>query len=627
MIKSIADIDKIRRSKHADISIRLDKDARPTETGGRMHIMVCGGTGCTSSNSMKIIAGLEELIRINMLQDDVKVVKTGCFGLCAEGPIVMIYPDHIMYTLVQPEDVNEIFDSHVKNGKPVKRLLAGDKETEKIENALENVDFFSRQMRIALRNCGTINPEEIDEYIARGGYLALEKVLTEMEPEDVIDTIKDSQLRGRGGGFPTGVKWSFAAAQQVAQKYVCCNADEGDPGAFMDRSVLEGDPHSVIEAMAIAGYAIGANQGYVYVRAEYPIAVERLSIAIKQAEEYGLLGKDIFGKGFDFDLEIRLGAGAFVCGEETALMTSVEGHRGEPRPRPPFPAVKGLFGKPTILNNVETYANIPVIILKGAEWFSHIGTEKSKGTKVFAVGGKINNTGLVEIPMGTTLREIIYDIGGGIPNGKKFKAAQTGGPSGGCIPASELDTPIDYDSLIALGSMMGSGGLIVMDEDTCMVDLAKFFLEFTVDESCGKCPPCRIGTKRMLEIVTRITEGKGQPEDLEKLEILARNIKASALCGLGQTAPNPVLSTMKYFRDEYMAHVVEKKCPAGVCKSMLKFIIADDTCKHCGICKKNCPTGAISGDKNTPFVIDQDKCVKCGVCMEKCPFKSILKNA
>ena len=628
MIKSIADIDKIRRSKHADISIRLDKDARPTETGGRMHIMVCGGTGCTSSNSMKIIAGLEELIRINRMQDDVKVVKTGCFGLCAEGPIVMIYPDHIMYTLVQPEDVNEIFDSHVKNGKPVKRLLAGDKETEKIENALENVDFFSRQMRIALRNCGTINPEEIDEYIARGGYLALEKVLTEMEPEDVIDTIKDSQLRGRGGGgFPTGVKWSFAAAQQVAQKYVCCNADEGDPGAFMDRSVLEGDPHSVIEAMAIAGYAIGANQGYVYVRAEYPIAVERLSIAIKQAEEYGLLGKDIFGKGFDFDLEIRLGAGAFVCGEETALMTSVEGHRGEPRPRPPFPAVKGLFGKPTILNNVETYANIPVIILKGAEWFSHIGTEKSKGTKVFAVGGKINNTGLVEIPMGTTLREIIYDIGGGIPNGKKFKAAQTGGPSGGCIPASELDTPIDYDSLIALGSMMGSGGLIVMDEDTCMVDLAKFFLEFTVDESCGKCPPCRIGTKRMLEIVTRITEGKGQPEDLEKLEILARNIKASALCGLGQTAPNPVLSTMKYFRDEYMAHVVEKKCPAGVCKSMLKFIIVDDTCKHCGICKKNCPTGAISGDKNTPFVIDQDKCVKCGVCMEKCPFKSILKNA
>ena len=449
-----------------------------------------------------------------------------------------------------------------------------------------------------------------------------------MEPEDVVDTIKDSQLRGRGGGgFPTGVKWAFAASQQVAQKYVCCNADEGDPGAFMDRSVLEGDPHSVIEAMTIAGYAIGANQGYVYVRAEYPIAVERLTIAINQAREYGLLGKDIFGTGFDFNLDVRLGAGAFVCGEETALMTSVEGHRGEPKPRPPFPAVKGLFGQPTILNNVETYANIPMILLKGAEWFANIGTEKSKGTKVFAVGGKINNTGLVEIPMGTTLREIIYDIGGGIPNGKEFKAAQTGGPSGGCIPASELDTPIDYDSLIALGSMMGSGGLIVMDEDTCMVDLAKFFLEFTVDESCGKCPPCRIGTKRMLEIVTRITEGKGQVEDLEKLEILARNIKASALCGLGQTAPNPVLSTMRYFRDEYMAHVVDKKCPAGVCKSMVRYIIFESTCKRCSICKKNCPAGAISGDKNTPFVIDQDKCVKCGICMEKCPFKSILKNA
>ena len=541
---------------------------------------------------------------------------------------MMFYPEHIMYTLVQPEDVNEIFESHIMNGTPVRRLLAGDKEAEKIENALENVDFFSKQKRVALRNCGAINPENIDEYIARDGYLALEKVLTKMEPEDVVDTIKDSQLRGRGGGgFPTGVKWAFAASQQVAQKYVCCNADEGDPGAFMDRSVLEGDPHSVIEAMTIAGYAIGANQGYVYVRAEYPIAVERLTIAINQAREYGLLGKDIFGTGFDFNLDVRLGAGAFVCGEETALMTSVEGHRGEPKPRPPFPAVKGLFGQPTILNNVETYANIPMIILKGAEWFANIGTEKSKGTKVFAVGGKINNTGLVEIPMGTTLREIIYDIGGGIPNGKKFKAAQTGGPSGGCIPASELDTPIDYDSLIALGSMMGSGGLIVMDEDTCMVDLAKFFLEFTVDESCGKCPPCRIGTKRMLEIVTRITEGKGQVGDLEKLEILARNIKASALCGLGQTAPNPVLSTMRYFRDEYMAHVVDKKCPAGVCKSMVRYIIFESTCKRCSICKKNCPAGAISGDKNTPFVIDQDKCVKCGICMEKCPFKSILKNA
>ncbi len=628
MIKSIADINKIRERKQADLMIRVNPDASPTKEGGKMHIMVCGGTGCTSSNSMKIIEGLESLIKINQLEDDIKVVKTGCFGLCAEGPIMMFYPEHIMYTLVQPEDVNEIFESHIMNGTPVRRLLAGDKEAEKIENALENVDFFSKQKRVALRNCGAINPEKIDEYIARDGYLALEKVLTKMEPEDVVDTIKDSQLRGRGGGgFPTGVKWAFAASQQVAQKYVCCNADEGDPGAFMDRSVLEGDPHSVIEAMTIAGYAIGANQGYVYVRAEYPIAVERLTIAINQAREYGLLGKDIFGTGFDFNLDVRLGAGAFVCGEETALMTSVEGHRGEPKPRPPFPAVKGLFGQPTILNNVETYANIPMIILKGAEWFANIGTEKSKGTKVFAVGGKINNTGLVEIPMGTTLREIIYDIGGGIPNGKEFKAAQTGGPSGGCIPASELDTPIDYDSLIALGSMMGSGGLIVMDEDTCMVDLAKFFLEFTVDESCGKCPPCRIGTKRMLEIVTRITEGKGQVEDLEKLEILARNIKASALCGLGQTAPNPVLSTMRYFRDEYMAHVVDKKCPAGVCKSMVRYIIFESTCKRCSICKKNCPAGAISGDKNTPFVIDQDKCVKCGICMEKCPFKSILKNA
>ena len=541
---------------------------------------------------------------------------------------MMIYPDRVMYTLVQLDDVPEIFESHVIHGNVVKRLLAGGEAETAVANALDGVDFFSRQMRIALRNCGAINPECIDEYIAKDGYMALEHVLMKMDPEEVIEEISKSKLRGRGGGgFPTGEKWSFAAKQEVAQKYVCCNADEGDPGAFMDRSVLEGDPHSIIEAMTIAGYAIGANQGYVYVRAEYPIAVARLSMAIKQAEEYGLLGKDIFGKGFDFELEIRLGAGAFVCGEETALMTSIEGKRGEPKPRPPFPAVKGLFGKPTILNNVETYANIPLIILKGADWFSSIGTEKSKGTKVFAIGGKIRNTGLVEIPMGTTLREIIYDIGGGIPNGKKFKAAQTGGPSGGCIPATHLDTPIDYDSLIALGSMMGSGGLIVMDEDTCMVDLARFFLEFTVDESCGKCPPCRIGTKRMLDIVTRITEGKGNIEDIEKLEILARNIKVSALCGLGQTAPNPVLSTLSYFKDEYMAHVVDKKCPAGVCKSMMKYIIDNDACKRCGICKKNCPTGCITGDKTTPFAINQEKCVKCGICMEKCPFKSILKNA
>ena len=628
MIKRREDINRIRESKKADLEIRIDKEAAPTQTGGRMHILVCGGTGCTSSSSMKIIEKMETLIAENSMADEIKVVKTGCFGLCAQGPIMMIYPDHLMYTQVQPEDVEEIFENHVKCGQVVTRLLAGNHEEGEVSNALESVDFFSRQMRVALRNCGAINPEDIDEYIARDGYLALEKVTGSMTPEEVIELIRASGLRGRGGaGFPTGVKWSFAAAQQVAQKYVCCNADEGDPGAFMDRSVLEGDPHSVIEAMAIAAYAIGANQGYVYVRAEYPIAVERLTIAINQAREYGLLGKDIFGTGFDFNLDIRLGAGAFVCGEETALMTSVEGRRGEPRPRPPFPAVKGLFGQPTILNNVETYANVPVIILKGAEWFSGIGTEKSKGTKVFAVGGKIENTGLVEIPMGTTLREIVFDIGGGVPNGKKFKAAQTGGPSGGCIPASQLDTPIDYESLIALGSMMGSGGLIVMDEDTCMVDLAKFFLEFTVDESCGKCPPCRIGTKRMLEILTRITEGKGVPDDIEKLETLARDIKAAALCGLGQTAPNPVLSTLRYFRDEYMAHVIDKKCPAGVCKSMLKFKIDTDACKRCGICKKNCPTDAISGDRETPFAIDQDKCVKCGVCIEKCPFKSILKNA
>lgn len=628
MIKSIEEINQIRLKAQADIRIRIDEFAEPTKDGGRMHILVCGGTGCTSSNSMRVIELLQKTIQDNQLEEEIKIIKTGCFGLCAEGPILMIYPDSVMYTLVQPEDIPEIFEQHIVKGNIVTRLLAQGETEASVKNALAGVDFFSRQVRLALRNCGAINPESIDEYIARDGYLAIEKVLVEMDPQDVIDEISKSELRGRGGGgFPTGLKWSFAAKQEIRQKYVCCNADEGDPGAFMDRSVLEGDPHALIEAMAIAGYAIGANQGYVYVRAEYPIAVKRLSLAIEQAEAYGLLGENIFGKGFTFNLEIRLGAGAFVCGEETALLTSIEGKRGEPKPRPPFPAVKGLFGKPTILNNVETYANIPLIINKGADWFSSIGTEKSKGTKVFAVGGKIRNTGLVEIPMGTTLREIIYDIGGGIPNGKKFKAAQTGGPSGGCIPEAHLDTPIDYDSLVALGSMMGSGGLIIMDEDTCMVDIARFFLEFTVDESCGKCPPCRIGTKRMLEILTRITEGKGNVEDIEKLEILARNIKVSALCGLGQTAPNPVLSTLRYFKDEYMAHVVDKKCPAGVCKSMVKFIIDNDACKRCGICKRNCPTTCITGDKLTPFAIDQDKCVKCGACMERCPFKSILKNA
>ncbi|HHY24086.1 MAG TPA: NADH-quinone oxidoreductase subunit NuoF [Clostridiaceae bacterium] len=595
----------------------------------RSHVLVCGGTGCTSSNSGKIIEEFEVQLKNNKLENEVKVIKTGCFGLCAQGPIVVVYPEGSMYTMVKPEDVKEIVEEHLLKGRIVRRLLLSDiqEEEDTTARSLEKVDFFKRQMRVALRNCGVINPEDINEYIAHDGYRALAKVLTEMKPEEVIDTLKASGLRGRGGGgFPTGLKWEFAAKSQGDIKYVCCNADEGDPGAFMDRSILEGDPNSIIEAMTIAGYAIGASQGFIYVRAEYPIAVKRLNIAIEQAKGYGLLGDNIFGTDFCFDIELRLGAGAFVCGEETALMTSIEGKRGEPRPRPPFPAVKGLWQKPTLLNNVETYANIPLIILRGPEWFSSIGTEKSKGTKVFAVGGKINNTGLVEIPMGTTLREVIYDIGGGIPGGKKFKAAQTGGPSGGCIPASHIDTPIEYDTLIQLGSMMGSGGLIVMDEDNCMVDIAKFFLQFTVDESCGKCPPCRIGTKRMLEILERITEGKGEEGDIEKLEILAKNIKASALCGLGQTAPNPVLSTLKYFRDEYEAHVKDKKCPAGVCKSMLHYVINPDLCKSCGICARNCPVKCISGERGVPYTIDSDKCIKCGACMAKCPFKAIFKN-
>ena len=592
----------------------------------RAHVLVCAGTGCTSSNSVKIMEEMETLLSTNKLDKEVQIVKTGCFGLCAEGPIVVVYPEGAMYTRVEVSDVKEIVEEHLLKGRIVKRLLAGDKVADDISKSLEGVEFFTRQTRIALRNCGLINPENIDEYIAFDGYKALEKVLTEMKPEEVIDVMKQSGLRGRGGaGFPTGLKWSFAAQQVNDIKYVCCNADEGDPGAFMDRSVLEGDPHSLIEAMAIAGFAIGSTQGFVYVRAEYPIAVKRLQIAIEQAKEYGLLGDNILGTGFKFDLEIRLGAGAFVCGEETALMTSIEGHRGEPRPRPPFPAVKGLWEKPSILNNVETYANIPVIMLKGADWFSSIGTEKSKGTKVFAIGGKINNTGLVEVPMGTTLREVVYDIGGGIPKGKQFKAAQMGGPSGGCVPVQHLDIPIDYDSLLSIGAMMGSGGLIVMDEDTCMVDIAKFFLEFTVDESCGKCPPCRIGTKRMLEILTRITEGNGKDGDIEKLEELAKNIKTSALCGLGQTAPNPVLSTIRYFRDEYEAHIHDKKCTAGVCKSMLQYTIDAAKCKSCGLCTKVCPMNCISGEKKVPYVIDQAKCAKCGACVEKCPFKAISK--
>jgi NADP-reducing hydrogenase subunit HndC len=593
----------------------------------RAHVLVCGGTGCTSSNSEKIKKEFEVLLNKNKLEKEVKIVTTGCFGLCAEGPIVVVYPEGAMYTMVRVEDVKEIVEEHLLKGRIVKRLLAGDRSSEDTTKSLENVDFFKRQLRIALRNCGVINPENIDEYIAYDGYKALAKALTEMTPEQVIELVKKSGLRGRGGaGFPTGLKWEFTARSKGDQKYVCCNADEGDPGAFMDRSILEGDPHSVLEAMAIAAYAVGSNQGFIYVRAEYPIAVKRLNIAIEQAKAYGLLGKNIFGTDFSFDLELRLGAGAFVCGEETALMTSIEGKRGEPRPKPPFPAVKGLWQKPTLLNNVETYANIPVIFNKGPEWFAGIGSEKSKGTKVFAVGGKINNTGLVEIPIGTTLREVIYDIGGGIPNGKKFKAAQTGGPSGGCIPASHIDVKIDYDTLVELGSMMGSGGLIVMDEDTCMVDIARYFLDFTVDESCGKCPPCRIGTKRMLEILERITGGKGEPGDIEKLETLAKSIKASALCGLGQSAPQPVLSTLRYFRDEYEAHVRDKKCPAGVCKSMMSYVIHAEACKSCGICARNCPVNCISGEKKVPYVIDQEKCIKCGTCMEKCPFKAIFKN-
>ncbi|WP_444658636.1 NADH-quinone oxidoreductase subunit NuoF [Caproiciproducens sp. R2] len=594
----------------------------------RSNVLVCGGTGCTSSNSELIISKLKEEIAVRGLDKEVNVIRTGCFGLCALGPIMIVYPEGSFYSRVTPEDVPEIVEEHLLKGRIVKRLLY--QETIVDDNTIKSLNhtpFYEKQNRVALRNCGVINPECIDEYIAVDGYTALGKVLTEMTPEEVVDVVKASGLRGRGGaGFPTGLKWSFAAKNQADQKYVCCNADEGDPGAFMDRSVLEGDPHTVLEAMAIAGYAIGSSQGYIYVRAEYPIAVKRLQIAIDQAREYGLLGKNIFNTGFDFDIGLRLGAGAFVCGEETALMTSIEGKRGEPRPRPPFPAVKGLFQKPTILNNVETYANITQIILKGADWFASMGTEKSKGTKVFALGGKIKHTGLVEVPMGTTLREIVEEIGGGVPDGHTFKAAQTGGPSGGCIPASYLDIPIDYDNLLSIGAMMGSGGLIVMDDTTCMVDIAKFFLEFTVDESCGKCTPCRIGTRRLLEVLEKITSGNGAMEDLDRLEELCYYLKENSLCALGQTAPNPVLSTLRYFRDEYVAHVTEHRCPAGVCKALTNYFILEDKCRGCTLCARNCPVGAITGSVKVPHVIDTKKCIKCGACMEKCKFSAIIKK-
>ncbi len=592
----------------------------------RSHVLICGGTGCASADSFKMMDKFHDELKKHDLAEEVKLVKTGCFGLCEAGPIVIVYPERSFYSQVKMEDVERITEEHLLKGRVIKDLLFKETPDEDTIKAIEEVGFYKKQKRIALQNCGVINPEVIEEYIAVDGYQALAKVLTEMQPEEVIDTLKQSGLRGRGGGgFPAGLKWEFTAKAEGDQKYVACNADEGDPGAFMDRSILEGDPHVIIEAMAIAGYAVGATKGYVYIRAEYPIAVDRLRIAIKQAKMHNLLGTDIFGSGFDFDLEIRLGAGAFVCGEETALINSIEGKRGMPRPRPPFPAHKGIWNKPTLLNNVESYANVPQIILNGPEWFAGIGTEKSKGTKVFALGGKINNTGLVEVPMGTSLREVIYDVGGGIPKGKAFKAVQTGGPSGGCIPMEHIDTPIDYDNLIKLGSMMGSGGMIVMDEDNCMVDIARFFLDFTVEESCGKCPPCRIGTKRMLEILNNITEGRGTLEDLDRLEALAGNIKESSLCGLGQTAPNPVISTLHYFRHEYEAHVTEKRCPAGACQALANYSITE-ACKGCTLCVKVCPVDAIQGERKALHTIDTDACIKCGACVDKCPFKAIVKK-
>ena len=618
MGKSIAEIEEIRKSKRAELDLRVNTAADTREK----HILVCHGTGCTSSKSPKILEKFNSIIKEKNIEN-VRVIKTGCFGLCSKGPIVIIRPEDTFYSNVTPDDVEEIIDTHILNGNIVERLLCKDIDGKAVQR-LDELPFYKKQIRIALKNCGVINPEDIDEYIAFDGFKALEKVLTSMSQDEVIDEVSKSGLRGRGGaGFPTGKKWSFVKMAEGDQKYVVCNADEGDPGAFMDRSILEGDPHALLEAMSIAAYTVGANKGYIYVRAEYPIAVQRLKIAIAQEKEYGILGENIFGTDFNFDIEIRLGAGAFVCGEETALLESVEGKRGQPRLKPPYPANSGLFQKPTLINNVETYANITQIILKGADWYSSIGTETSKGTKVFALGGNVNNVGLVEVPMGTTLREIIYDIGGGIPNGREFKAAQTGGPSGGCIPKENLDTKIDYESLQAIGSMMGSGGLIVMDDTKCMVNIAKFYLDFTVSESCGKCTPCRIGTKRMYEILEKICDGKGTETDLEKLEKLAEDIKKSSVCGLGQTAPNPVLSTMKYFRDEYRAHVIEHNCAAKECKAMAKITIDPEKCKGCDLCKKVCPVNAISGEIKEVHVIDQDKCIKCRTCMSKCPFKAI----
>ena len=633
-MKSLNELRAIKNKMMCQVNLRLGSEAtiHAEAEGAQVHknyILVCGGTGCTSNHSLDVVKAFETHLKEHGLQDDVKIIQTGCLGLCAKGPVVVVHPGSVYYEEVDPEKVEAIVNEHIVGGVPTDKYMLKEETTDgSPAKTMTESDFYTKQERIALRNCGVIDPENIDEYIATGGYEALGRCLTEMTPDEVIQTVLDSGIRGRGGaGFPTGKKWKFASGNRgEVQKYVCCNADEGDPGAFMDRSILEGDPHSVFEAMAIAGYAIGADQGYIYVRAEYPIAVNRLEIALKQAREYGLIGKDIFGTGFNFDIDLRLGAGAFVCGEETALLTSIEGNRGEPHPRPPFPAVKGLFGCPTILNNVETYANIPVIFNKGPEWFSSLGTELSPGTKVFALGGKINNTGLVEVPMGTTLRDVVENIGGGVPNGKKFKAAQTGGPSGGCIPSTYYDIPIDFENLKSIGCMMGSGGLIVMDEDSCMVDIAKFFLEFTVSESCGKCTPCRVGTKRMLEILTRISEGKGEMEDLEKLEELANFIQTNSLCGLGQTAPNPVLSTMRFFRDEYVAHIKDKTCPAGVCKKLLKYSIIEEKCKGCTLCARNCPVDAISGAVKMPHVIDTAKCIKCGACMDNCRFGAIIRK-